>query len=267
MNLVQHTLKTKLPSVKNIIMVASGKGGVGKSTVATGIALSLAREGYLAGIFDADAYGPSVPTLFNISEYPTLIEGEDNKIEPFHKIGLKVMSIGFFSESKQPMLWRGPLATKNVIQLIKDTDWGTLDYLIIDTPPGIGDIHMSLLQHFDITGIIIVTTPQNMALCDVQKAIRIFNTEQISTPIIGIIENMSWFSPTKHPHEKYFLFGEGGGEFIANEFNVPLLGKIPLNENLCICCDEGKLLNFFSNPIMEEAYIQLIRKLITNIND
>jgi ATP-binding protein involved in chromosome partitioning len=256
--------KTKIPNIKDIILVASGKGGVGKSTVAAGLALSLSMEGFKVGIFDADIYGPSIPTLFNLlGEYPALSDnGGKNRIESFEKMGVRVMSIGFFINASQPLLWRGPMASTSLKQLLNDTDWGELDYLIIDTPPGTGDIHLTLLQQYEISGAIVVTTPQNLSLVDVQKAISMFNNPDIGAPVLGIVENMSWFIPQIHPDEKYCLFGKGGGEFLANEFGIPLLAQIPLTERLCESCDDGKLHELLANASVREAFDQLLNGII-----
>jgi len=268
MNPNQQFEKTKTPNIKSIILVASGKGGVGKSTVAAGLALSLSMEGFKVGIFDADIYGPSVPMLFNLQgDYPALSDnGGKNRIEPFEKMGVKVMSIGFFINNKQPLLWRGPMAATSLKQLLNDTDWGELDYLIIDTPPGTGDIHLTLLQQYEISGAIVVTTPQNLSLVDVQKAITMFNNPDIGTPVLGIVENMSWFIPEKHPDEKYCLFGKGGGEFLANEFDIPLLAQIPITERLCERCDDGKLNEFMAEKAIRSAFDQLLDGVLTYIN-
>jgi len=228
-------------------MVASGKGGVGKSTVAASLALSLSMEGYATGLLDADIQGPSIPTLFNLKEeYPFTIEKEGKTwIEPFDRYGIKVMSIGFFIDPSQSLLWRGPMVSNALNQLLNDTDWGELDYLIIDTPPGTGDVHLTLLQSYEISGAIVVTTPQLIALDDVVKAIGMFNNKNVAVPIIGIVENMSWFTPTLHPDERYFLFGEGGGEKLSQQFNIPLIAQVPMNEHIRQSCDEGSLDTLF----------------------
>lgn len=248
-----------IPTIKNMIMVSSGKGGVGKSTVAAGIALFLAKKGYSVGLMDADIYGPSVPTLFNLKdERPLAIELEGKtKIEPFIRFGIKVNSLGFFIDPMQAVLWRGPMATNAIKQLMNDTHWGELDFLIIDTPPGTGDIHLTFLQQFEITGTIIVTTPQLIALDDVQKTISMFKNERVGVPVLGIVENMAWFTPSKHPEEKYFLFGRGGGEKLSKIFNVPLIAQIPINENICQSCDEGKLDILFDDDEIKTAFSNL----------
>ncbi len=256
--------KFKLPDIKNIIVVASGKGGVGKSTVAAGLALSLAMEGFSVGLMDADIYGPSIPTLFNLhKDRPAIIEQDGkSKIQPFIKFGIKVMSIGFMVDPDQPMLWRGPMASNGLKQLINDTAWGELDYLILDTPPGTGDIHITLLQQYFVDGAVVVTTPQSIALEDVKKAITMFRNEHVGVPVLGIIENMAWFTPSKHPDEQYFLFGKGGGEMLASTFNVPLLAQIPINESICDSCDEGRLNELFNSETVKAAFDKLAKGVI-----
>ena len=259
--------KIMIPSIKNMIMVSSGKGGVGKSTVAAGIALSLAKKGYSVGLMDADIYGPSVPTLFNLKdERPLTIELDGKtKIEPFIRFGIKVNSLGFFVNPMDAVLWRGPMASNAIKQLMNDTNWGELDFLIIDTPPGTGDIHLTLLQQYEISGAIVVTTPQLVALDDVQKAITMFKNERVGVPVLGIVENMSWFTPSKHPEEKYFLFGRGGGEKLSKIFNVPLIAQIPINENICQSCDEGKLDILFDDDEVKTAFSNLTDALLDQL--
>jgi len=256
--------KTALPNIKNIIIIASGKGGVGKSTVAAGLAVSLALEGYSTGFLDADIYGPSAPALFNLMcEMPDveLIDGK-NYVTPFTNYGVKVMSIGFFIDPNEAVIWRGPRASSGLTQLLKDTNWGELDYLIIDTPPGTGDVHITLLQNFSPTGVIVVTTPQEMALSDVKKAINMYSDKQIGIPIIGVVENMSWFTPVNHPDEKYYIFGNGGGERLAKEFKVPLLTRIPMNEKMCKSCDTGKMDELFSDSAIKSAFAELTDSIL-----
>jgi ATP-binding protein involved in chromosome partitioning len=253
--------KTKLQNVKKIIIVASGKGGVGKSTVAAGIAMNLASEGYSTGLLDADVYGPSLPLLFNLKDKRPLVVDKEGKsyLVPFVSYGIKLMSIGFLVDTKQPLVWRGPKASSGISQLITDTLWGDLDFLIIDTPPGTGDIHLTLLQNFESDGVIFVTTPQNMAMDDVEKAISMYKNEVIGIPVIGVVENMSWFTPKEHPTEKYYLFGKGGGEKISNDFNIPLLAQIPVNETIGINCDSGKM-----NELMLDVQVYDAFKKITD---
>jgi ATP-binding protein involved in chromosome partitioning len=257
--------KTILPEIKNIIIVASGKGGVGKSTVAAGLALSLAKEGYATGLFDGDIYGPSVPTLFNLNDVrPPVIEKDGrNRIVPFERFGIKLMSIGFFVEPSQAVLWRGLLVSNSAKQLINDTLWGSLDYLIIDTPPGTGDIHITLLQQFNISGAIIVTTPQEVAIADVQKAIQMYRNEHVGVPVYGIIENMAWFTPANHPSEKYFLFGRGGGQKLSEKFNIPLIAQIPISETICESCDKGNVNEVLNDPIVYAGFETLVNDIIS----
>jgi ATP-binding protein involved in chromosome partitioning len=256
--------KIKLPNIKNIVIVASGKGGVGKSTVAAGLALSLAMEGYSVGLMDADIYGPSVPTLFNLhNEFPAVSEKDGKtKMAPFIKFGVKVMSIGFMVDKSQAMLWRGPMASNGLKQLINDTNWGELDYLVIDTPPGTGDIHITLLQQYEISGAVIVTTPQTIALDDVRKAITMFKSEHVAIPVFGIVENMAWFTPSKHPDEKYFLFGKGGGKLLSDSTGIPLIAQIPVNENICGACDEGRLNELFADSAVKSGFEDLMKGIL-----
>jgi ATP-binding protein involved in chromosome partitioning len=264
MNKNQEIGKTVLPNIKNIIMVASGKGGVGKSTVAAGMAMSLAEEGYSVGLMDADIYGPSVPTLFNLrNEHPTQTHQDDvNKINPIVRFGIKVMSMGFFMEPNQAVLWRGPLASRGLTQLLDDTGWEQLDYLIIDTPPGTGDIHITLLQQYQINGVVIVTTPQTVAISDVKKAISMFNNPDVNVPVIGIVENMAWFTPSKHPDEKYYLFGQGGGELLSKIFNVALIAQIPMNETISNSCDAGKLNELFYDSQVKSGFDKITDRIL-----
>jgi len=252
--------KIILPDIKNMIMVVSGKGGVGKSTVSAGIAMSLAEEGYSVGLLDADIFGPSVPTLMNLHDVkrPLMVEKDGKQVmEPFERFGIKVMSIGFFFDPEQAVIWRGPMVTNVLKQLITETNWGELDYLIIDTPPGTGDIHITLLQSFFITGALVVTTPQLVAIADVQRAISMLRDTVIGVPVLGIIENMAWFTPTKHPEEKYFLFGKGGGELLSKTFNIPLIAQIPMNESICASCDVGKLNELFNDSEIRTGFDNL----------
>ena len=251
--------------MSQVIVVTSGKGGVGKSTVAAGLALSLALEGYSVGLLDADIYGPSIPTLFNLenSERPEIIElNGQNLIEPYERMGVKIMSIGFFFDAHQAVIWRGPMLSTALKQMMNDTNWGELDYLIIDTPPGTGDIHITLLQDFEISGAIVVTTPQHVALSDVQKVIKMYNDERIGIPVMGVIENMSWFTPTLHPDEKYFLFGRGGGDTLSASFGIPVLAQIPMNEKICTACDDGKLNELFDDNIVRSAFNSIVNQII-----
>ena len=266
MNNQHQIVKTKLPNIKKIIMVTSGKGGVGKSTVASGLALTLAREGYSVGLLDADIFGPSIPTLFQIKDEarPTLIEKNGKQfMEPFIRLGLKIMSIGFFFDEKQAVVWRGPMVTNALKQLLTETEWGQLDYLIIDTPPGTGDVLITLLQNFYISGAIVVTTPQQMALADVQKAIGMLNDKHIGVPILGIVENMSWFTPLEHPDEKYYIFGEKGGMALAEEFSVPLLCQIPLIQGIGRQAEKGDSFDSLDNLQVKDIFSSLSESVVS----
>ncbi len=258
--------KKVIPNIKEIILVASGKGGVGKSTVAAGLALSLAKEGKKVGLLDADLYGPSIPTMFNlVDKQPfTKMEGEKTYLIPFVYKGVKVMSIGFLINAKQPIIWRGPMASTGLSQLLADTLWGDLDYLIIDTPPGTGDVHITLLQNFDTSGVLIISTAQALALADVKKAVAMYQDKKIGIPVLGVVENMSWFTPSKHPDEKYFLFGKGGGEALSKEFSIPLLAQIPVSEDFS---DQGMVTQVFKNAIVAESFNHLVCEVQTQLNN
>ncbi|MEQ9229181.1 MAG: Mrp/NBP35 family ATP-binding protein, partial [Cyclobacteriaceae bacterium] len=230
-----------LPGVKNIIAIASGKGGVGKSTVASNLAIALSRSGADVGLIDADIFGPSVPTMFNCEyEQPTIKKvGEKNLIVPVQQYGVKLMSIGFLAPPEGAVVWRGPMASSALKQFIGDTDWGDLDYLLIDLPPGTSDIHLTMVQTVPVTGAVIVTTPQKVALADAQKGISMFQQGQINVPILGLVENMSYFTPEELPNNKYYIFGEGGGEKMAKKFDIPMLGQIPIVQSIRESGDAG----------------------------
>jgi len=218
------------PNIKNIILVASGKGGVGKSTVAVNLAIGLSKQGAKVGLIDADIYGPSIPMMFHLEGARPAAEKEGEKISllPIEKYGVKLLSIGFFTDPNQAIPWRGPMVTTALRQLFQDANWGELDYLIVDTPPGTGDVHITLAQNFPITGAVIVTTPQNVALADTRKGISMFKMKGIEVPILGIVENMAYFIPEEMPDNKYYLFGKEGGRKLAQQIEVAFLGEIPL---------------------------------------
>jgi ATP-binding protein involved in chromosome partitioning len=233
---------TGLKDISNIILVSSGKGGVGKSTVASNLALSLAADGAKVGLLDADIYGPSVPTMFDlVGAKPSARETEGGKtlILPIEKYGIKILSLGFFADPDQPVPWRGPMASNAVKQLFNDADWGELDYLIVDLPPGTGDIHITITQGFPIAGAIVVTTPQQVALADTRKGLAMFKMTGINIPVLGVIENMSYFTPAELPDNKYYLFGKDGGKELAKAFNVPFLGEIPIVQSISEAGDSG----------------------------
>lgn len=238
----QRADSTVLKGVRNIIAVASGKGGVGKSTLSAQLALSLHEQGAKVGLLDADIYGPSVPTMFGISSPPEMIEIEGKQVMiPPVKQGVSLLSIGFLLQPGQAVVWRGPMISSAIRQFMNDVQWGELDYLIIDLPPGTGDIHLTLAQQFPITGAIIVTTPQEVALADARKAISMFKMQGATVPLLGVVENMSYFSPKDQPEKKYFIFGQGGGEKLSMESELPLLGEIPLVESVRENADQGNI--------------------------
>ncbi|MBC5775158.1 Mrp/NBP35 family ATP-binding protein [Pontibacter sp. KCTC 32443] len=228
--------------VKNIIAVASGKGGVGKSTVTTNLAIGLAQSGAKVGLIDADIYGPSVPTMFGVEEErPRMIQGDHGKnyIVPVEKYGIKMMSIGFLTPADGAVIWRGPMASSALKQFISDVDWGDLDYLLIDLPPGTSDIHLTMVQALPVTGAVIVTTPQKVALADAMKGLQMFRQPQINVPVLGVVENMAYFTPAELPENKYYIFGQGGGKDLADKYEVPLLGQIPIVQSIRESGDAG----------------------------
>lgn len=231
-----------LPQVKNVIAVSSGKGGVGKSTVAANLAVTLAQLGYKVGLLDADIFGPSMPKMFHVEAERIFAEVRDNRqlLIPVEKYGVKLLSIGFFVNPDTATLWRGGMASNALKQLIADADWGELDYFILDTPPGTSDIHLTLLQNLAITGAVIVSTPQNVALADARKGIDMYRNDKVNVPILGLIENMAWFTPAELPENKYYLFGKEGVKRLSEEMQVPLLGQIPLVQSICESGDEGE---------------------------
>lgn len=235
-------LRKVLPGVKNIIAVASGKGGVGKSTVSANLAVGLAKKGFSVGLLDADIYGPSAPKMFDLEhEKPRVIDVDGKSmLEPIEQYGVKVLSIGFFAEVNQAVVWRGPMATKALNQLVNDAHWGKLDYLVLDLPPGTGDIHLSIVQSIPLTAAVIVSTPQQVALADARKGVAMFRLPAINIPIVGVIENMAWFTPAELPGNKYFLFGKDGAKNLAEELSLPFLGHLPLVQNIREAGDAGR---------------------------
>lgn len=240
--------KIPMEGVKNIIVIASGKGGVGKSTVAANLAIAMARDGFKTALVDADIYGPSIPRMFGIEDAKPDVTafGDKQMMFPVEKFGVKIMSIGFFVERNQSLIWRGPMAANAITQLFENTEWGDIDYMIIDFPPGTGDIQLTTIQKLNLTGAIIVTTPQEIALNDARKATSMFTNPDLKVPVLGIIENMSWFTPEQHPKEEYYLFGKGGGHKLALEFDTWLLGQIPLVMEVGEAAEKG--LSVFSQP-------------------
>lgn len=257
-----------LPEVRNIIAVSSGKGGVGKSTVAANLAISLARLGYKVGLLDTDIFGPSMPKMFGVEDvcpYGVHKDGRD-LIEPVEKYGVKMLSIGFFVSPDTATLWRGGMATSALKQLIADADWGALDYFILDTPPGTSDIHLTLLQTLSITGAVIVSTPQRVALADARKGIDMYRNEKVNVPILGLVENMAWFTPAELPENRYYIFGKEGCKSLAEEMGVPLLAQIPIVQSICENGDEGTPSALDYETAMGQAFINLAQAVVTVTN-
>jgi len=257
-----------LPNIKNIILVASGKGGVGKSTVSANLALGLAKKGARVGLIDADIYGPSIPMMFGLEHArPKSIAKEEGKtsIEPIEKYGIKILSIGFFSPPGQPIPWRGPMASNAVKQLFNDAHWGELDYLVVDSPPGTGDIHITLTQNYPISGAVIVTTPQNVALADAKKGVGMFLMDKINVPLLGVVENMAYFTPLELPNNKYYIFGKNGGRLLADQFDTPFLGEIPLVESISASGDQGEPIILQSENPMSKAFMDLAERVAQQV--
>ena len=257
-----------LPDVKNIIAVSSGKGGVSKSTVAANLAISLARLGYKVGLLDADIFGPSMPKMFRVEDArPYAVEKDGRQlIEPIEKYGVKLLSIGFFVNPETATLWRGGMASNALKQLIADADWGELDYFILDTPPGTSDIHLTLLQTLAITGAVIVSTPQNVALADARKGIDMYRNKKVNVPILGLVENMAWFTPAELPENKYYIFGKEGCKRLAEEMQTPLLAQIPLVQSICESGDEGEPAACHIDTATGQAFINLAQAVVTVVN-
>ncbi len=259
--------KIPMQGVKHIIVVASGKGGVGKSTVSANLAVALARNGYRTALVDADIFGPSIPRMFGVENgkpQVELVKGE-KMIIPLEKYGVKLLSVGFFAGTHQGLIWRGPMAAKTLIQLFEETHWGIIDYMIVDFPPGTSDIQLTTAQKLNISGALIVTTPQEIALNDARKAASLFNNKGIIVPIAGVVENMSWFSPEQHPDERYYIFGKDGGKILAQELHVPLLAQIPLVIDAGQSAEHGQsVFNLKHNGIIK-AFEDLTKQITTKL--
>jgi ATP-binding protein involved in chromosome partitioning len=260
-------LNAVLPGVKNIITVVSGKGGVGKSTVAANLALALAQQGATVGLMDADIYGPSVPIMFGVrGQRPLMmdVEGKD-KIVPLDQYGIKLISIGLLVDEKSAVVWRGPMASSAIRQFVTDVHWGELDYLIIDMPPGTGDIHLTLVQTIPVTGAVVVTTPQDVALADAKKAIAMFGQAQINVPIIGLVENMAWFTPAELPENKYYIFGKDGGKNLADQLDLNFLGQVPIVQSIREGGDKGVPVMVGDDQISKDAFLSFASNTIRAI--
>ena len=261
-------LEKLLPGVKNIVAVSSGKGGVGKSTVAANLAIALARLGYSVGLLDCDIFGPSIPKMFHVEDarpYAVNVDGRD-LIEPIEQYGLKMLSIGFFVSPETATLWRGGMASNALKQLIADADWGELDYLILDTPPGTSDIHLTLLQTLAITGAVIVSTPQQVALADARKGIDMYRNDKVNVPILGLIENMAWFTPAELPQNRYYIFGREGCKQLAEEMGLPLLAQIPLVQSICDNGDQGTPAALNADTMTGQSFLALAQAVVTMVN-
>ncbi len=257
-----------LPHVKNIIAVSSGKGGVGKSTVATNLAVALAQAGYRVGLLDCDIFGPSLPKMFHVEAeqiFAEQVEGRQIMI-PVEKYGVKLLSIGFFLQPDSAALWRGAMASNALKQLVGDVAWGALDYFVLDTPPGTSDIHLTLLQTLAITGAVIVSTPQQVALADARKGIDMYRNEKVNVPILGLVENMAWFTPAELPNNRYYIFGRDGVERLAEEMQVPLLGQIPLVQSICESGDSGEPAAVRANTATGLAFRELAARVVEATN-
>ena len=260
---------TQLKDIKNFILVSSGKGGVGKSTVASNLAVTLAADGAKVGLIDADIYGPSVPTMFDlVGAKPSARETEDGKtlILPIEKYGIKLLSLGFFADPDQPVPWRGPMASNAIKQLFNDADWGELDYLIVDLPPGTGDIHITITQSFPIAGAVIVTTPQQVALADTRKGLAMFRMPSINIPVLGVIENMAYFTPDELPDNKYYIFGKDGGKTLATSFDVPFLGEIPLVQGITEGGDRGTPIALDKLSKTSIAFVEIAARIAQQVS-
>ncbi len=257
--------KLPMEGIKNIIAVASGKGGVGKSTVASNLSVAFARNGYKTALVDADIFGPSIPRMFGIENIQPEVSvmGDKQIFFPVKKYGVEIISIGFFIDRGQSLIWRGPLAGKAITQLLEDTQWGAIDYMFIDFPPGTSDIQLTTVQKLNLTGAVIVTTPQEIAVNDARKAASMFTHSDVKVPVLGIIENMSWFTPEKHPGEKYYIFGKGGGMEMAREFDTMLLGQIPLVMEAGEAAERGLSIFSQSNKEIIESFEKITEILVT----
>lgn len=264
----QNQIKGKtIPGIQNIIAVASGKGGVGKSTVAANLAVTLSKMGFKVGLLDADIYGPSVPTMLDTEgARPLSVEVDGrNLMQPIENYGVKMLSIGYFSGGNQAVVWRGPMASKALSQMLRDAHWGELDFLLIDLPPGTGDIHLSIIQEVPVTGAVIVSTPQHVALADVKKGIAMFQMESINIPVLGLVENMAYFTPEELPDNKYYIFGKQGARFLAEDLDIPVLGEIPLIQSIREAGDVGRPAALQEGSKIEAIYKETAQNMVQSL--
>lgn len=257
----------QIPGIKNIVAISSGKGGVGKSTVTANVAVSLSKMGFKVGVLDADVYGPSIPMMFDVENARPLAETIDgkSKMKPVENYGVKVLSIGFFTKPDQAVIWRGPMAAKALNQLIFDAAWGELDFLLLDLPPGTGDIHLSIMQSLPITGAVVVSTPQNVALADAKKGVAMFQQDSINVPVLGIVENMAYFTPAELPENKYYIFGEGGAKNLASDLDIPFLGELPIVQSIREAGDLGRPAGLQEGTEVEEIVTDITRNIVTQV--
>jgi len=257
----------KIPNIQNIIAIASGKGGVGKSTITANTAISLAKMGFKVGVLDADIYGPSMHLMFDVEkERPISINVDGrSKMKPIENYGVKILSLGFFTNPNQAVIWRGPMASKALNQLIFDADWGELDFLLIDLPPGTGDVHLSIVQALPINGAVIVSTPQNIALADAKKGVAMFQQESIQVPVLGIIENMAYFTPEELPYNKYYIFGKDGAKHLAEDITTKFLGEIPLVQSIREAGDVGHPVALQENTLLEKAFTDITKEMVSEL--
>ena len=256
-----------IPGIENIIAISSGKGGVGKSTITSNIAVTLSQMGCKVGVLDADIYGPSIPTMFDIEGSKPLsvkIDGK-SKMQPIENYGVKILSIGFFTKPEQAVIWRGPMAAKALNQMIFDASWGVLDFLLIDLPPGTGDIHLSIVQALPLSGALVVSTPQNVALSDAKKGISMFQQESIKVPVLGVVENMSYFTPEELPENKYYIFGEKGAEYLAKDKGVPFLGSVPIIQSIREASDYGRPASLQEKTTISDKFNQITKNLVSQV--
>lgn len=262
-----YNSERKIENISNLIAVSSGKGGVGKSTITSNLAVSLSKMGFSVGILDADIYGPSIPLMFDISNQKPLavnVNGK-SKMKPIESYGVKILSIGFFTKSDEAVIWRGPMASKALNQMIFDADWGKLDFLLIDLPPGTGDIHLSIMQSLPISGAIIVSTPQVVALSDARKGVSMFKKENINVPVLGLIENMSYFTPLELPKNKYYLFGKDGAKNLASDLKIPFLGDLPIIQSIREAGDFGRPASMQDDTISENIFNEISKNMLSQL--